>query len=92
MTVEIVLKNDDEGMFGGASTDGINVQQTIAQYEEEVTRAIKASYPDAIIEHQYGPYGGPSLKIYDGEGIDYDIIQDIVGRVYNRGSFWVAAE
>ena len=97
---ELTLKNDDAGMFGGMSSEEIeqvDVDATIAAYEKEVTAAIAKKYPEIKVVHQYGPYCGSSFRwthLTDetdetDESDYYDLISDVIGEIYNRGTFWV---
>lgn len=89
----ITIKNDDEGMFGAEGTDRVDVDATIERYEQDLVRAFKREMPNVIIEHQYGPYSGRSIRIESLDGNDHDDlsedVSDIVWRVYSTGSFWV---
>lgn len=59
----VQLFTDDEGFFGHESTDGINVQESINDYHDRVTKVITDKLDNCDVECFYGPYGGPSVKV-----------------------------
>lgn len=89
---EIIIKNDDEGFFGSESTETINVQASISNYEAQLTARLNKAFPGAEITLEYGSYAGRSVIIRTEREDDNEIeneIQTIVEQIYNMGSFWV---
>jgi len=87
--IVITVKDDDEGMFGSESTDGVNVEETISNYEDQLLARLSEEFPEAEINLEYGPYSGASI-IVDGDDEDeiLDAVTEIIGQVYNNASFW----
>ena len=95
--MEIVkIWNDDEGFFGAAGSDSLNVEETQNNYEKELRQEIKKEYPQVVVEFMYEP----SNRVVDVVGVDNDPhwfetiemeenIGEIIARVYDRGNFWV---
>jgi len=87
--IVITVQDDDEGMFGSESTDGVNVEETISNYEDQLLARLSEEFPEAEINLEYGPYSGASI-IVDGDDEDeiLDAVTEIIGQVYNNASFW----
>jgi hypothetical protein len=92
----VTIHNDDEGMFGGMSSAEIaevDVDATLAAYDLELTKALRADMPEIEVVLVYGPYGGRSIHVVSelSEQEEYDIsisVGEIVAQVYERGTFW----
>ena len=97
--IEIIVKNDDEGFLGSdpQAVSEINFIQSISSYNNELYNELKLAFPRATFTLDYGPYSGKSVIIltdWDNDRkINFDEISEevdeIVGRIYNRGTFWV---
>jgi hypothetical protein len=85
----ITIKNDEEGMFGSESTDSVNVQESIDNFDNQIMKRLAEQFPGAEINLEYGPYSGASI-IVEGDDEDeiLDAVTEIVGHVYNNASFW----
>lgn len=96
--VEITVKNDDEGFLGNdpQAIAKINVEKSISNYETQLRRELQAAFPGATITLEYGGYSGKSVYVsIDLENVQEinedeisDEVDEIVGRIYDRGTFW----
>ena len=96
--VTITVKNDDEGFLGSdpEAIAKIDVDRSVQNYNSELRGDLRHAFPGAEIILEYGPYSGRSVIVeIDWENVQKintddvnDEIQEIVGRIYNNGTFW----
>jgi hypothetical protein len=96
--VEITVKNDDEGFLGNDpdAIAKINVNKSVNNYEAELRAALAEAFPGATITLEYAPYSGKSVIVSSDPQRGYEIdegeisdeVSEIVGRIYDRGTFW----
>lgn len=77
MKPTIIIRYDDDSLFGNESTDGLDTAACVDKFAELATAAVKAAYPDADIEVEYGP----TLKEDEYRDSDYTEDDDESQRV-----------
>jgi hypothetical protein len=93
--ISVTVYNDDEGMFGGASSDeieAVDVSASIRKFNQLVTKEIRRVWRRAEISFPYGPTTKTCEVYIDGmrDGEAEEEVQEIVGRIYSDGKFWVS--
>jgi hypothetical protein len=96
-SILVEVRNDFEGMFGGIPSEEmetIDIDRTLAEYENELYNELRVEYPDVSFDLYYGSYGGPSILIDNCNDWDEEItlsegVSEIISDVYQRGSFWI---
>lgn len=93
MNPQITIQYDEEGFLGSQDATGIDADASREKYERALIKALRQEFGASVdITVQYGPT--MQVSEYRDKDGDYDeansiTVQDIEGRVYADGAFWV---